>query len=71
MCDRHQAFRPPEDAFQALPRILRVERGKALVQDEDIGSLQESTRYEDAASLTLRKLPSRLAHGLLHARGRA
>ena len=62
----HGALLLYQDA-QADPQGLRVERGKALVQDEHVGLLQESPREENPAALAVRQLPAGLADDLVNA----
>jgi hypothetical protein len=69
--DHEQALRELRRLRQTLLETVGIELGEALVEDDEVGALQERTRHEDAAALAVRQLPPRLAHRLEEPRGHA
>ena len=68
MGDDHQRARPPRRHVQSQQPRFRVESRQALVEDQQIGVLEQSPRQAHAARLALRQLPARLPDPLLQTR---
>jgi len=66
-----ERFRSPQDAFQGLAEILRIQRGKALIQNYQVAALQQGPCQEQAAAFPLRELPTGFAHHLHQTAGHA
>ena len=60
MGDHEEGGSPSERTVQGALEVLRVEGGKALVENDDVGVLQESPRHIETAALAMREPPSRL-----------
>ena len=69
MRDGQQCGRSVEHTVQGPAKAFGVERGEALVEDDEIGSLQQRPRDVETASLAVGELPSRLADDLEQSRG--
>ena len=61
MGDHDQGGSPLEHAVHGALEILRVKCRKALIENDDIGVLQECPSYVQAAPLAMGELPSRLS----------
>ena len=57
--------------MQGALEVLRVEGGKALVEDQAGGSLEQGARQEEPAAFAVRELPAGLAYQLQQASGHA
>ena len=67
MGDDDQGLGPPERAIEASSERFRIECRKAFVENRELGALQEGAREKNAASFTMRQLPTGFADGLHHA----
>ena len=54
MRDHHQCFRAAERAFQRHLQILRIKRGEAFVQNDELGVLQQRACNKHAAAFAMR-----------------
>jgi hypothetical protein len=61
MGDDQDRLRAIEDAAEALIERLGIERGEALVENDEIRVLEQRSRDEEPASLAVRELPAGLA----------
>ena len=68
MRDDEQTRSPPQNTFEALLQSLRVERCKALVQNQKLRSLKNGAGDEHSASLPMRELPACIADHLRQSR---
>src|SRR5262249_50113502 len=64
-----EGFRSPQHALDGALERLRIQGGKALVQDHQIGALQESARDVEATALSMRELPAGFTHHLVQSGG--
>ena len=68
MGDDEQRRGPVEDAAQRPAEVLGIERGEALVEDDEVSALQQRPGDVQTALLTVRELPAGLANHLQEAR---
>jgi hypothetical protein len=67
MGDDNQGLCPTERAIETCFERFRIERREALVENRELGALQQGASEENAASFTMRQLPTGFADGLHHA----
>jgi hypothetical protein len=65
MRDQDERRRTPQDAFQALAQVFRVQGGKAFVQQQHLGSLQQGACQEYSTTLALGRPPTGIADELI------
>src|SRR5260370_27239666 len=68
MGDEHQLARALRRHVESQQPVLRVERRQALVEDQQVGILEQSPRQADPARLAVGQLPAGLTNPLLLAR---
>src|SRR5262245_13545268 len=61
----------PGKAVERQLEASRIEGGQALIEDDEVGSLQQRARNEETAPFPMGELPSRFADHLHHASGHA
>ena len=54
MGDHEESGSPSKHAVQGVLKVLGVECAKALIEDDDVGVLQECPCYIETATLTMR-----------------
>src|SRR5262245_25952652 len=64
MGDYEEGRSPSEHAVQGALKVLWVECAKTLIEDDDVGVLQEGPCDIETATLAMRELPPRLPHHL-------
>src|SRR3974390_2133849 len=64
MRDHQQRGSALEHAIHAAAQSFRVERSKALVENNEARPLQQRTRYVKAAALAVRELPASFTYHL-------
>ena len=61
MRDDEHALRQLGGLGQALLQVVWIELREALVEDDEVGPLEERSRHADAAAFAVRELPARFA----------
>ena len=69
MSDHDERFRSGFGDTQNVLESDGIERRKALVENDDVRTLEQCATQEDAAALSVRQLPTSLSEDLLHPRG--
>src|SRR5258708_10419536 len=63
--DHHQRWAAAQRTRESLVEVLRIERREALVEDDDLASLQQRAGHEQAAAFAVGELPAAVSHELV------